>query len=242
LWPDVGLLDFDVAPEDLARQLKSLEADAKLQIVNLLWKKKRAFQEVCAAVEGAIRHKTERSSMPKGGGHIRMFWATRDGNADSVRMKLTYNFKPEEHVDDRLVMPYGTSMSAFAMQTEKSQFAEVAVLSKLQADRMNRYRAAVKWKDLEWCWAIPVQNTKEEVIGILGIESNVPLSDLDEFVGAEGIRRSTVWLDPESQEIRQGGKALLDAAKANNLVNGRMFFWEKRFARMMWRHFADLGI
>ena len=243
LWPDIGLLDFDIASEDLAPQLVELEHKSELEIVNLLWERKRSFQAICKKIEDVIRGKIDDQAASKDIGYIRMFWATRDGNADSVRMKLTYNFKPECHVDDRLVMPYGTSMSALAMQTPGSQFANVSVLSKLQADRMNRYRAAVKWKRLAWCWAIPVRDPKSKrVVGILGIESDTHLTYFDEAVGKEANRRSGVWLKLNSQELAETPQELLAAAKANSEVRGRMFLWEDQFAGMIWRHFVDPSV
>ena len=247
LWPTIGLLDFDVTPKYLAEQLAGLESAAELEIVNLLWERKGAFEAICQKIEDAIRGKLDEHSRSKDDGHIRMFWATRDGYADSVRMKLTYKFLPDVHVDDRLVMPYGTSMSAFAMQTRGSQFANVEVLSQLQADRMNRYRAAVKWKELKWCWAIPVGDpskpsqdpNKKEIIGILAIESDKPLSYFDRIVGDAGNRRSKLWLKADSENVLEGTDALLTAAKANNDVRHRMQIWERQFEGLLQRHFVE---
>jgi predicted acylesterase/phospholipase RssA len=243
LWPSIGLLDFDISKEDLSKELARLTVESELEIANLLWERKQAFQAVCRQIEDVIRGKLGEAEEGITKGYIRMFWAMRDGNADSVRMKLTYRFDPEWHVDDRLVMPYGTSMSAFSMQTKESQFGQVEVLTQLQADRMNRYRAAVKWKKLAWCWAIPVKNPEtNEIVGVLGIESDTPIAEYDPGVGVEANRRSCVWLKPNTAEIFDEQEKLLEAAKRNNEVRLRMGLWEESFARLVWRSFADLRV
>jgi len=104
-------------------------------------------------------------------------WADQDGKSLRRAYKHTC-LRPRASFCDRLIS-FGTSMSAWATQFKKSQFGTNDVLVQMLAGRMNRYRVAVKWKARAWCWAIPVRHPDtEQVIGVLAVESNLPVDGL----------------------------------------------------------------
>jgi predicted acylesterase/phospholipase RssA len=240
LQPPLGLLEFDVPRKRLVDDLKELEGRARYQIENLLWLREEAFIDACGAIANLlVKGAPKPEALAKG--HIRMFWADQDGKSPAVRIKHTFAFDPEHHFDDRLIMPFGTSMSAWATQFKKSQFGANDVLVQMLAGRMNRYRVAVKWKARAWCWAIPVRHPDtEQVIGVLAVESNLPLTDYDKEVGLEGERRSSEWLQHGSSKIRDR-KELAEIAERSH-ATGKMKDWEEDFERSLQTRFARLKV
>jgi predicted acylesterase/phospholipase RssA len=215
LRPSLRLLDFDAKPEFLKKELSHLENRARSQILNGLWLRRRAFEDVCADIEDDLRQRGVVGRVPCEKGHIRMFWAERDGVAEAVRIKHTYGFDDKEHFDDRLVFPFGTSMSAWAVETGVSQFAHEDLLKKMLAPHMNRYRRAVRWSQLRWCWAIPVGELEPgKFRGVLAIESNEALGTFDRNLGREGAQRSGRWNDPATGELSTG-HILKDIARSS---------------------------
>jgi predicted acylesterase/phospholipase RssA len=236
LQPSLGLLDFDISRPELVLELSRLELKARYQIQNLLWLREEAFNAACRGIEDAIRRKIDKA--PQDQPHVRMFWAERDGDTRAVRIKHTYNFDVK-HLDDRIIMPFGTSMSAFATETKQSQFATRDILTKLLSEKKNRYRAGVKWSKLEWCWAIPVLRTNnKDLAGVLAIESNLPLSEFDVEVGAEGQDRSSRW-DAAVSRRQISAKELREIAFSSVAkADGRMSEWERDFARFLQAKFV----
>src|SRR5262249_44690640 len=90
LNPDLRLLDFDLKPEFVSREVGRLSTNAKIAIANRLWLRKRSFEDVCHRIEDDLRGRNLHDRPSVEDGHIRMFWAQRDGNAEAVRIKHTY--------------------------------------------------------------------------------------------------------------------------------------------------------
>jgi predicted acylesterase/phospholipase RssA len=235
----LGLFDFDIGEAALVEELNRLETTARLQIESRLWLCEDSFLKACAQIADTLR------SVGKGiseeVGYLRMFWVEQDGNAKSVRIKHTYKFG-EKHFDDRLTLPFGTSMSAWAVESEKSQFATQKVLDLMMAGHMNRYRRAAKWKGRAWCWAIPIVNIKpgkasERYVGALAIESDKPLKNFDDALGEEAERRSDMWMRDgalkEEAELR---------ANAEKTSGGLMRDLENDIERMLRIDFVRLKV
>jgi predicted acylesterase/phospholipase RssA len=233
LRPQIGILDFDIRRKTLSTALSDLEDKARYQIENLLWLREEAFKAGCESIEIAMRglgkDRTVSMRQPVLDGQIRIFWAEQDGNSQAVRIKHTYNFSPG-HLDDRIIMPFGTSMSSFAAQTRNSQFAQQPILTKLLSKRRDRYRRGVKWGELQWCWAIPISLPNESLAGVLAIESNLGLDYFDEEVAAEADARSARWLDSVNKGSLLPAELLKIAESATTEAAEKMREWEIYFA------------
>lgn len=239
LAPNLGLLDFDIERLDLAEELEYLTGVATVGITNRLWRSRKQFRAVCARIENVLRGRVK-DGIAQEHGWVRMFWAERDGTAHAVRIKHTYNFDPDKHLDDRLVFPYQTSMTAWAMETKLSQFGTDEVLKKMLIGRMNRYRSFVRWRDLKWCWAIPVRDTEQnEVKGILAIESDLELDKFDAVVGQAAQSRADNWMNNEKTELRHPTE-LKTIAFTPFDATARMSILERDWAQWMAKDFVTL--
>jgi predicted acylesterase/phospholipase RssA len=239
LIPNVGLLDFDADRKRVRDEVSDLFKKAHREICNRLWFRQARFEEACEIIENDLcENFPEKENRPV----IRMFWARRDGTAESLRIRLTYNFTPTVHFDDRIVMPYSTSMSTLAYQTRKSQYAEQSKLADLRAGRMNRYRAAVIWPESKWCWAIPVfkddsdRDQGKEPLGVIAIESDRELSAFNVKLAEEACERNKCWPDPlpseksERQIREQQGRYRKIAEELNHDAEGLMGIRAARYA------------
>jgi predicted acylesterase/phospholipase RssA len=237
LAPQIGLLDFDAKPVIISKVVNELARFARPLMEDRLWRRQLTFNESCADIERRL--KAKRSPEPFKEGTVRMFWAQRDGTSNAIRIRRTYNFHPLDHLDDRLLMPYRTSMSALAFETGKSQFGERETLADLRAGRINRYRAAAKWQGLLWCWAIPVfrQNDDKHPAGVLAIESDIQPKSFGPDFGEEAKRRSEAWPRPLRKNQRTEQATLerqplfFEAANGEaTRPTGRVKRWERKFA------------
>lgn len=201
LQPRIGLLEFDITAERAKAEIELLKQEAYVWTTNLLWRRKIAFNNVCQAIEASLRNRRDPND-PVSEGIIRVFWSERDGPSRAMRIKFTYGFA-RDHLDDRLVLPFGSSMTAWAAQTGRSQFARADVLKELMGERMNRYRDAVKWRDRAWCWAIPLIDEGKVLQGVLSIESDKDLSLFDPVVGQAAEIRSDLWKGPDGKLLRK---------------------------------------
>ena len=123
-------------------------------------------------------------------------------------------------------------MSGWAAFTRKPHFAEKAVLDLMIAGPMNRYRMAVKWKRLKWCWAIPVLNAgTKRLSGVLAIESDMEMSVFDRVLGEEARARSSSWFEPDGQTLR---------TSPTDVPTPKMAQLEVIWADVMWKDFASL--
>jgi predicted acylesterase/phospholipase RssA len=195
LQPDVGLLDFDLEPDFARAEVSTLREIATIEIKNRLWVRRNAFLDVAKYVEKELRAVR---NVGADQGRVRVMWSERDGTADAMRIKYVHGFKKDEF-DDRLVLPFGSSMTAWAGETETSQFATVDVLELMLEEPKNRYRKFVKWADLQWCWAVPVTHpVSGKLCGVLAVESDQILSFFGDELGLMGAARSGQWLDGDT--------------------------------------------
>jgi predicted acylesterase/phospholipase RssA len=253
LRPNVGLLDFDLPREKAMSELERLENIAREKISNRLWLRKQSFDQACRKIEEMLRTRKAAGRERQSKARIRMMWAERDGHASAVRIKHAYGFDKDE-CDDRLVMPFGTSMTALAAETRLSQFAKVEVLNQMMGGRMNRYRRFVKWPKRKWCWAIPVCGSREKdapVYGVLAIESDTPLDEFDRELGMAAAERSAAWIDASTGKIWKGDALKEVAEWRNNVVSlssnkpspgshKQMEICEESFSTLVFHQFVGL--
>jgi predicted acylesterase/phospholipase RssA len=204
-----GLLDFDKTPSEIEQELTLLKVAAKAHIANILELRERVFRIVCSEIERRLWERAKSNDRKKeDGDRIRMFWAAREGRAESVRIKYDYGFENSDQ-DRRLVLPFWSSMTGWAADKKKSYFGDKSVLERmLLQDDMNRDRRALKWTGLKWCWAIPVKNKHNDLRGVFVIESNLELMEFDHELGTESKERSQRWFDNNNKNIHENGPAI----------------------------------
>jgi predicted acylesterase/phospholipase RssA len=237
LRPRLGLLDFDFGHEHLKGEIEHLKKEARFYITNLLWGRKKAFTQTCETIAAEF---WKRAPTEDPRARIRMFWAERDGRADAMRIKATYGFD-EDDLDDRLVLSYRSSMTGWAAETGQSQFGDKRALTEMLATRMNRYRRAVKWAELEWCWAVPIVDPKTNVVkGVVAIESNRSLGFFDRGLAEQAFERANAWLT-EDEKLRTSS----DAIQRGNLARAQapaMTTLESVWAQFVWENYAGSNL
>jgi predicted acylesterase/phospholipase RssA len=239
MHPKFELLDFDKSADQAKMEIENLKEEARLHIENALWKRNEAFQNVCSTIEKDLWTYRDVSGQPRKGARIRIFWAERDGRAESVRIKFTYGFDAEKDLDDRLVMPFRASMTGWAAATKVPHFGNVTVLNEMLEGPMNRYRRFVKWKDLKWCWAIPVVDPDSGTsAGVLSIESDQPMDFFDPILGGEADARVHAWIDPNSGKVRRSQNREVEQPDQPHSV--KMGTLEALWAKLVWKDFAEL--
>lgn len=197
LTPHFELLDFDKTQTEAKVERDRLKPDAAYHIKDALWGRKIGFERICSKIEQALLKRAGEAGNFDTGARIRIYWAEHEERVDAVRIKRTFNFTPDE-LDDRLVIPYKASVAGWAADQKVAHFGDRLVLDGTLEGRINRYRRFVKWKELCWCWAIPVREARAPHIvrGLLVVESNRPIEYFGQDLGIEGAERASSWLEP----------------------------------------------
>jgi predicted acylesterase/phospholipase RssA len=189
-----GLLDFDKSKDDVQKEIADIKDATRTRIVNALWGKHKIFQQVCVEIEEDLKRQLAETGIEKDV-RFRMFWSVKDGYADSMRIKFTYNFSPNDR-DDRSPRPFKASMTGWAGDKRECQFGDKEVLLKLREHYADIVRYHAHWEDKKWCWAIPVfERLSQSKIfhGVLSIEGNFDVSMfLPEFTN-QAQQRCAAW-------------------------------------------------
>jgi predicted acylesterase/phospholipase RssA len=226
LSPEFGVLDFDISSEQLRQEITTLGQIARLAITNILWARERAFHEACKVIEYTLRSGEQR-------GRVRMFWAEPDQPGQIVRTRFCYGFAPED-LDDRLVYPYGASVTGLAAQTRRCLFASASIDRQLFGGVLNRYRSAVRWPDLQWTWAIPVLDSGSSgaLHGVLTLQSDHVLGALSPELDRAANERLQEWIDPATDKIKrsEGGVPIAPPVR---VAGDTMTLLEENFAALV---------
>jgi predicted acylesterase/phospholipase RssA len=241
LMPRLEVLDFDLSPIIVRRHIDILRSKAKFYIETLLWRRDKAFQETCGAIEQDLRRfKAATSVESKKVGRLRMFWAQRSGNTPMLRVKFVYGFEISE-LDDRLVLPPRSSLAAIAGELGQSVFADAGIQDELLGSISNRYARAVRWRHFRWGWAIPsLEADTGRLIGVFMIESDTKLANWDAELGAEGRARLQEWIDPVTGRLRRDPLGRPDIRFAPRTESTLMSYLEYEWANLINHVFIPL--